>query len=72
MTEQLLHQIDVHASLIDALRKTFRQTVCGEFAVQFRRLKHFLKHLVYGLSIHGADPFLFRERNKGRGGAIVL
>ena len=68
VTEQLRHQIDVAAFRVDALCKGFPQAMCGEFAVQSRRLKRFLEHLVCGLPVYRDNSVLVSgwEERTGR------
>ena len=62
MTEQLLHQIDVTALIIETLCKRLPQAVCREFAVQPRGDKRFFEHLVCRLSVHRDRSVLVSRR----------
>ena len=52
MIQQLLHQIDVTAFFIDALRKGFSEAVRRDLTIQPRRDKRLFQHLMCGLSVH--------------------
>ena len=62
VSEQFPDEKDVATFLIEPLRESFPQRVCGKFAVQPCRDKHIIEYLMNGLALNGGVAFARRKQ----------